>query len=55
MKVVASKVKELLNQKGLMCAGDLIEALDKHLSEVLTKAAWRCEQNGRKTVRPADL
>lgn len=55
MKVVASKVKELINKKGMMCAGDLIEGLDKMLDEVLAKAAKRAEDNGRKTVRQCDL
>ncbi len=55
MKVVASKVKELINKKGMMCAGDLIEGMDKMLDDVLTKACKRAEENGRKTVRNCDL
>ena len=55
MKVVASKVKELINKKGMMCAGDLIEGLDKHLDWLLDKACKRAEENGRKTVRNCDL
>ena len=54
-KVVASKVKEMVNAKGMMCSGDLIEAMDKMMDEMVAKACKRCEENGRKTVRPCDL
>lgn len=53
--VVASKIKELINAKGMMSAGDLADAASKALEGMLTKAVQRAAANGRKTVRPEDL
>lgn len=53
--VVASKVKELVKKHNMMAAGDLAEACSVHLEEALKKAVKRATDNGRKTVRPADL
>ncbi len=53
--VVASKLKELIKKHGMMAAGDLPEAMSAMLEDVVKKAVWRAKENGRKTVRPADL
>ena len=53
--VVASKIKEYINSKGMMSAGDLAEHASKFLEEALAKAAKRAAANGRKTVRACDL
>jgi histone H3/H4 len=53
--VVASKVKEAINAKGMMSSGDLPEALSQKVESLLGEAAVRAEKNGRKTVRPEDL
>ncbi|MDD5751495.1 MAG: hypothetical protein PHS73_03165 [Candidatus Peribacteraceae bacterium] len=53
--VVASKVKELLKGLDMMTAGDLSDALSKHVEDSLKKAAKRAQENGRKTVRACDL
>ncbi len=53
--VVASKVKELLKSSDMMTAGDLADALSKHVEDALKKAAKRAQENGRKTVRACDL
>ncbi len=53
--VVASKIKELINSKGMMSAGDLAEAASAALEDMLNKAVKRAAANGRKTVRPEDL
>jgi len=53
--VVASKVKDLLKQQGMMCSGDLCDAASKILGDAVTKAAARAKENGRKTVRACDL
>ena len=53
--VVASKVKELLKQQGMMCSGDLCDAASAMLEEAVKKAAGRAKENGRKTVRACDL
>lgn len=52
---VASAVKEHVNKKGLMSAGDLPEAVSAAVSTMLDKAADRAQANGRKTIRPEDL
>lgn len=51
--VVRSKVKSAL--KGMRAAGDLYEALDKTVEDVLKKASVRAKENGRATVRAHDL
>lgn len=53
--VVASKLKEHVNSKGLMSSGDLPEALSAKVEALVNEAAKRAEANGRKTVRPEDL
>lgn len=53
--VVASKIKDLLKQHGMMSAGDLADAASAVMEEMLAKAVNRAKENGRKTVRPCDL
>jgi histone H3/H4 len=53
--VVASKIKEFINGKGMMSAGDLAEHASKFLEEALAKAVMRASANGRKTVRGEDF
>ena len=51
--VVRSKVKEAC--KGMRCSGDFYEALDKTVKDMLGDAMRRAKENGRATIRPADL
>ncbi|MFH0954886.1 MAG: DUF1931 domain-containing protein [Candidatus Micrarchaeota archaeon] len=53
--VVKSKVAEMIRSKGMNMAGDTVDALDKVVEWNLTRAVDRAKENGRKTVRPADL
>lgn len=53
--VVASAVKKYINDMDMMSSGDLVDGLNKVVEEWLKKAAWRAKENGRKTVRHADL
>lgn len=53
--VVGSKVKDYIKGKGCNTAGDLVEGLSGAVEQLLSKACKRCEENGRKTVRPVDL
>lgn len=53
--VVASKIKEFVNGKGMMSAGDLADHASKFLETALAKACQRAGANGRKTVRGEDL
>lgn len=51
--VVRSKVKEYC--RGMRCSGDLFDALDKKVAEILKEAGKRAKENGRATIRPCDL
>ena len=53
--VVASKVKEMVNGKGMMSAGDLGESASGLVEWLLESAVKRAQANGRKTVRGEDL
>jgi hypothetical protein len=53
--VVGSKVKEAVRSAGVRSAGDLMDALNDKVHEVLAGAVARCKANGRGTVRPQDL
>jgi len=55
MLVVGSKVKAYVKSKNLHMAGDFGEALSKEVAHLIDKAAKRCEENKRSTLRPADL
>ena len=52
---VGSKVKAYIKGKGLMCSGDLADAVSDLVKEALDKAATRTTSNKRSTVRPHDL
>ena len=53
--IVASKVKEHINGKGMMSAGDLAEHLNKVLEMWLAQGVKAAQANDRKTVRDSDL
>ena len=50
--VVRSKIKEAA---GIRVAGNLADALDKKVAEMLKIAEERAKANGRSTIRPCDL
>ena len=54
MSVVAARVKEMLSKHEMRCGGDLVEALDKCVEEMVRKAAWRAKENKRQTVYACD-
>lgn len=51
--IVESKVREQVTDHNV--AGDLYDALDEEVAELLDDAARRAEENDRKTVQPRDL
>jgi hypothetical protein len=55
MLVVTSKVKAYTKGLKLKCAGDLAEALNGRVQELLSSAAERTRANKRGTLRPQDL
>ena len=56
MMITAASVKRRIKEReDLRCDGGLIEALNEKVDCLIEEAIDRCEANGRKTVRPADL
>lgn len=53
--VVASAVRTFVRDRGYNVSGELIGAVNKALTLMLKRAAGRCENNGRRTVRPHDI
>lgn len=53
--VVTSKVKDAVKGKDLRMSGDVPEALDNKVRQMINDAAKRAQENGRGTLRPYDL
>jgi hypothetical protein len=53
--VVKSSVKEAIKAKDLRCGGEVFDAFDKEIENMLKKGMERATGNGRKTLRPEDL
>jgi hypothetical protein len=53
--VVTSKLKEAVKGHDLRMSGDVPEAVDKKIRDMLKDAAERARENGRGTLRPYDL
>jgi hypothetical protein len=53
--VVGSKVKDAIKKQGVRVAGDLMDALNGTVSNLIKAAVGRCKANNRGTVRPQDL
>jgi histone H3/H4 len=51
--IVKSKIKEAV--KDLNVSGDVAEALNKKVEELLKEAAERAKANGRRTLQARDL
>lgn len=55
MMLVQSKVKEYVRGSEMMCSGELIEALNEVVGDLLDRAVARADNNGRKTVKAQDI
>ncbi len=53
--VVTSKVKEAVKAQDLRMSGDVPDALNDKVTEMIRAAAKRAKENGRGTLRPYDL
>jgi histone H3/H4 len=53
--VVASKVKDVIKEKGLQTSGEAIEALNKRVLALVEEAISRAQANKRATVKAQDL
>lgn len=55
MLVVQSKVRDLIREKEMRTSDEFITALSEHVRQAVEKAISRAKENGRSTLRPADL
>ncbi|MEM2143774.1 MAG: hypothetical protein QW279_00305 [Candidatus Jordarchaeaceae archaeon] len=53
--VVKKAVKEEVNKKGMLCASDAFEALNKLVQKLIENGVENAKKNGRKTVKAEDL
>lgn len=53
--IVGSKVKGVIKGNGCMTSGELLEALNEKVHELLDGACNRADSNKRSTVRAHDL
>lgn len=54
--VVKSAVKDYISQHDDMrTSGELADALNEKVEQLLDAAIKRCSENGRKTIQPQDL
>jgi histone H3/H4 len=53
--IVQSKVRELIREKEMRTSDEFISALSEHVRQAVEKAVGRAKENGRSTLRPADL
>ena len=55
MLVVQSKVRDLIREKEMRTSDEFITALSEYVRQAVEKAVSRAKENGRSTLRPADL
>lgn len=53
--VVTARVKEFNSTNDFRSDGELVDAVNVKVQEMLSEAQHRAESNGRRTVRPQDL
>ena len=53
--VVKSAVKSALSKSNVRISGDFWDAIDSSVEAMIKAAVKRAKDNGRKTLRPADL
>ena len=53
--VVQSKVRDLIREKEMRTSDEFITALSEYVKAAVEKAIARAKENGRSTLRPADL
>src|SRR3569623_491055 len=55
MLLVASKVRQMIKDAGCNTAGDALDGLNGYVAWLVSQAARRAAENGRKTVRARDF
>ena len=55
MLLVSSKVRQMIKDAGCNTAGDALDGLNGYVAWLVSQAAKRAAENGRKTVRAHDF
>ncbi len=55
MLLVSSKVRAMIKDAGCNTAGDALDGLNNYVAWLISQAARRASENGRKTVRAHDF
>jgi hypothetical protein len=55
MLLVQSKIREVIRAKDLRVSDDFLTALNEHVHNAVVTAMARAKENGRQTLRPADV
>ena len=55
MLLVSSKVRQMIKDAGCNTAGDALDGLNAYVGWLISQAAKRASENGRKTVRAHDF
>jgi len=55
MLLVSSKVRQMIKDAGCNTAGDALDGLNGYVAWLVSQAAKRAGENGRKTVRAHDF
>jgi predicted lactoylglutathione lyase len=53
--IVQSKVRDIIREKEMRTSDEFINALSEHVRTSVERAIQRAKENGRSTLRPADL
>lgn len=53
--IVQSKVRDLIREREMRTSDEFINALSDYVRSAVEKAVSRAKENGRSTLRPADL
>ena len=53
--IVQSTVRDLIREREMRTSDEFINALSEHVRSAVEKAVSRAKENGRSTLRPADL
>lgn len=53
--VVQSKVREMFKENDCNTGSDAVDALNKEVERIIKRAVERTKENGRKTVKAADI
>ncbi len=53
--IVKSKVADYIRGKNMMMSSDAYDALNEQVENLMRRAIERCDQGGRKTVKPFDF